>query len=152
MPQSPAAAAANNFILLIAFVAMGFFASLLSRIILYTTRSKEWYTGGVIFGSLTCLIAVIFAFSVIVIVALSVGGIILGCFTDYFFSKKYADVADQDLPYFLRIIKKFIDKQNDNGGSGMFFFGGGGGGSSNDSGFSGFSGGSSGGGGSNGSW
>lgn len=97
----------------------------------YLAKSKSWWQGGVFGGGVALILSLVFAFSITLLIGVTVSFALLGFLIDYFISK-YPD--------------KF---GGGGGGPGGFFFGGGSGGGG---GFSGFGGGGFSGGGGSGRW
>ncbi len=99
----------------------------------YLARSKSWWQGGVFGGAIALILSLIFAFSITLLIGVTVSFTLLGLLLDYAVSKNPDRFG------------------GGRGGPGGFFFGGGSGGSSG-GGFSGFGGGGFSGGGGSGRW
>lgn len=98
----------------------------------YLARSKSWWQGGVFGGAVALILSLIFAFSITLLIGVTISFTLLGLLLDY-------------------AVSKYPDKfGGGRGGPGGFFFGGGSGGSGG--GFSGFGGGGFSGGGGSGRW
>ena len=97
----------------------------------YLAKSKSWWQGGVFGGGVALILSLIFAFSITLLIGVTVSFALLGLLLDY-------------------AVSQHPDKFGGGKGGGGFFFGGGSGGSGG--GFSGFGGGGFSGGGGSGRW